>query len=149
MFEHKNPIHLIALLASHGHSRRHVIAEPSRMTSEDRHDGTLTHHHSNLPLQTRPLPSALSLRSHDKHLHQTTSRASENHLPTMKLLPFISSALLATSVAARSTIHNRAVAPQDDELSVPGKNPLSHCENPKDDILALKSVDLDPNPPTA
>ncbi|USW54703.1 Putative sterol transport protein NPC2 [Septoria linicola] len=63
----------------------------------------------------------------------------------MKLLSILSSALLATAVTARSTIHKR----DDTNLSVPGDNPLEHCKDPKDDILAIKKVDLDPNPPKA
>ncbi|KXS98866.1 hypothetical protein AC578_10837 [Pseudocercospora eumusae] len=62
----------------------------------------------------------------------------------MKFLSIATSALLATTVAARSTI-----ADNEDPLSVPGENPLLHCEDPKDDVLALKSVDLTPNPPQA
>jgi hypothetical protein len=34
-------------------------------------------------------------------------------------------------------------------LTIAGNNPLNHCDNPKDDILDLKSVDLNPNPPKA
>ena len=60
-------------------------------------------------------------------------------------------ALLATSASARSLFGSNSVevAPYDDTLNVPGKNPLQHCQNPKDDILDLKTVDLDPNPPAA
>lgn len=67
----------------------------------------------------------------------------------MKFLNLAASALLAATVSARSTINKRNIVAAEDPLSVPGKNPLVHCENPKDDILALKSVDLDPNPPKA
>ncbi|KAL3470649.1 ML domain-containing protein [Aspergillus californicus] len=31
--------------------------------------------------------------------------------------------------------------------SVAGKNPLEYCSNPSEDILDIKWVDLDPNPP--
>lgn len=68
----------------------------------------------------------------------------------MKFLTVAASALLATSVSARTLFgSSSAVAPFDESLSVPGENPLQHCQNPKDDILTLKSVDLSPNPPKA
>ncbi|KAK4544026.1 hypothetical protein LTR36_004524 [Oleoguttula mirabilis] len=69
----------------------------------------------------------------------------------MKFFAVAASALLATSVSARSTLFGRspAVAPFDDSLSVPGENPLQHCQNPENDILTLQSVNLDPNPPRA
>lgn len=67
----------------------------------------------------------------------------------MKLLTLLTSTLLATAVSARSSIFGSSVnvAPYDDALKVPGESPLQFCEDPKDDILELKSVDLDPNPP--
>jgi hypothetical protein len=34
-----------------------------------------------------------------------------------------------------------------EEYKVPGDNPLYFCGDPKDDILTIKKVDLDPNPP--
>merc|ERR1712070_21576 len=64
----------------------------------------------------------------------------------MKLLN-IASALFAAA-SAGSIFGGQAVA-LDDSLSVPGNNPLNHCADPKDDILDLKSVDLNPNPPKA
>lgn len=68
----------------------------------------------------------------------------------MKFSAVIASTLLAGSASARSTIFSTSPAITfDDSLSVPGKNPLQHCADPKDDILTLKSVDLDPNPPKA
>ncbi|KAK5117866.1 hypothetical protein LTR85_008640 [Meristemomyces frigidus] len=69
----------------------------------------------------------------------------------MKFFTVAASALLATSVSARTTFFGSspAIAPFDESLSVPGENPLQHCQNPKDDILTLKSVDLSPNPPKA
>jgi hypothetical protein len=68
----------------------------------------------------------------------------------MKLLTLATSALLATHVSARATFFSSADAtPLDADLSVPGENPLEHCSDPKDDILALKKVDLDPSPPRA
>ncbi|CZT19270.1 related to Phosphatidylglycerol/phosphatidylinositol transfer protein [Ramularia collo-cygni] len=63
----------------------------------------------------------------------------------MKLLSLATSALLAASVSARSL----SFTTQDDKLSVPGDNPLEFCADPKDNVLALKAVDLTPNPPKA
>lgn len=37
----------------------------------------------------------------------------------------------------------------DEDLRVPGKNPLTYCDDPKDYILDIDHVDLDPNPPQA
>ncbi|WPG99652.1 Hypothetical protein R9X50_00247100 [Acrodontium crateriforme] len=69
----------------------------------------------------------------------------------MKFLALAASTLLATSVSARSSLFGGlpAVASLDDSLSVPGENPLLHCQDPKDDILELEKVDLNPNPPKA
>ena len=38
---------------------------------------------------------------------------------------------------------------QDDDLKVPGDNPLYYCEDTKDYILNIDHIDLDPNPPKA
>jgi hypothetical protein len=67
----------------------------------------------------------------------------------MKVLTLITSTLIATTVSARSSLFGSSidVAPFDEALKVPGDNPLQHCQDPKDDILELESVDLDPNPP--
>ncbi|KAK5167214.1 Phosphatidylglycerol/phosphatidylinositol transfer protein [Saxophila tyrrhenica] len=65
----------------------------------------------------------------------------------MKLFALLTSSLLATAVSASIFGSSIEVAPYDDALDVPGKNPLQHCQDPKDDILDLESVDLDPNPP--
>ncbi|KAK1061666.1 Phosphatidylglycerol/phosphatidylinositol transfer protein [Friedmanniomyces endolithicus] len=71
----------------------------------------------------------------------------------MKFLTFATTALLsATHVAARSSLFgtNTDISPNvDGSLSVPGDNPLQHCQDPKDDILTIESVDLSPNPPKA
>lgn len=70
----------------------------------------------------------------------------------MKLLPFASSALLASSATALSFglgSKSSGLTAADDSFAVPGENPLVHCQDPADDILAVKSVDLDPNPPAA
>jgi len=70
----------------------------------------------------------------------------------MKFLAVAATALLSTSVAARSSIFGSspAISPNvDGSLSVPGENPLQHCADPKDDILTIDRVDLSPNPPKA
>lgn len=66
----------------------------------------------------------------------------------MKFL-FLFTALFTALVAARSSIFGSSpdIDPWDETLDVPGENPLQHCKDPKDDILELESVDLDPNPP--
>jgi hypothetical protein len=67
----------------------------------------------------------------------------------MRFLSLLATALLAASASARSSIFGNSieVAPFEDSIKVPGENPLQHCQDPKDDILELESVDLDPNPP--
>jgi len=35
----------------------------------------------------------------------------------------------------------------DEDLKVPGDNPLYFCSDPKDNIVQIKKVDLSPNPP--
>jgi hypothetical protein len=67
----------------------------------------------------------------------------------MRLLSLLAAAILATSASARSSIFGGGidVAAHSEELNVPGENPLQHCQDPKDDILDLERVDLDPNPP--
>lgn len=66
----------------------------------------------------------------------------------MKLFT-LTAALLAASVSAKSTLRDHDVSIKDESLAVPGENPLVHCENPKDDLLSIENVDLNPNPPTA
>ncbi|CAK4031836.1 Phosphatidylglycerol phosphatidylinositol transfer [Lecanosticta acicola] len=71
----------------------------------------------------------------------------------MKFLSVALPAILATSVTARVTsfFSSSDVSLRDDKeaLKVPGENPLVHCEDPEKDILAIKKVDLTPNPPAA
>ncbi|KAH9824494.1 phosphatidylglycerol/phosphatidylinositol transfer protein-like [Teratosphaeria destructans] len=65
-------------------------------------------------------------------------------------MKFLSTILLASTASASLFGSSIKISPNvDGSLSVPGENPLQHCEDPKDDILDLKSVDLDPNPPKA
>ena len=67
----------------------------------------------------------------------------------MRFLSVLATAFLAASASARSSIFGNSieVLPFEDSHPVPGENPLQHCQDPKDDILELESVDLDPNPP--
>jgi hypothetical protein len=72
----------------------------------------------------------------------------------MKFFALATSATLLTSsyVTARSSLFGASVeiTPNvDGSLSVPGDNPLQHCADPKDDILTIETVDIDPNPPKA
>jgi len=60
--------------------------------------------------------------------------------------------LLAASASVQAGLmfgSNDEVTLFDDDLDIPGDNPLKHCKEPKDDILTLENVDLAPNPPKA
>lgn len=67
----------------------------------------------------------------------------------MRFLAVLTTAFLATAASARGGFFGSSIdiAPFEESLKVPGENPLQHCQDPKDDILDLESVDLDPNPP--
>jgi hypothetical protein len=67
----------------------------------------------------------------------------------MKLLTLLSTATLLASATARSNIHNTEVVIQDNDLTVPGENPLEHCADATEDLLTIEKVDLSPNPPKA
>ncbi|KAF2235646.1 putative phosphatidylglycerol/phosphatidylinositol transfer protein [Viridothelium virens] len=59
-------------------------------------------------------------------------------------------ALLSFTSAARASWldgGNQVTVTDDEDLSVPGDNPLLFCSKADDDILTIKQVDLDPNPP--
>jgi len=67
----------------------------------------------------------------------------------MQLTTLLLAALSAISVqASPSWVGGDQVTIQD-EFKVPGDNPLYFCGDPKDDLVKIDSVDLDPNPPTA
>merc|ERR1712014_492343 len=69
---------------------------------------------------------------------------------TMQLLTLTTALLASTATAKSLWASSPNISPNTDgSLSVPGENPLQHCEGPKNDILTLKSVDLTPNPPKA
>lgn len=65
----------------------------------------------------------------------------------MRFLALATTALLASNVSARFFESSSSLRTAEDDLAVPGENPLQHCADPKDDILKITSVDLDPNPP--
>jgi hypothetical protein len=60
-------------------------------------------------------------------------------------------ALFSTSISAAAFGWNsgNGQVHLKEEFVVPGANPLLFCEDPKDNILTIDKVDLDPNPPLA
>ncbi|ETI22652.1 hypothetical protein G647_06728 [Cladophialophora carrionii CBS 160.54] len=63
-------------------------------------------------------------------------------------------ALLLSLLSAASAVSSRSLfggsqnaLVDEDKFSVPGKNPLNFCADPKDYILTVDYVDLSPNPP--
>ncbi|ORY11328.1 ML domain-domain-containing protein [Clohesyomyces aquaticus] len=64
----------------------------------------------------------------------------------MRISTLLVPAICAATVAASPSWVPGQVA-INEEFKVPGKNPLYFCQDPKDDILKIESVDLDPNPP--
>jgi len=68
----------------------------------------------------------------------------------MKFAVTLVSLSLATAFAnPLSLLGGNSQVHLNDELSVPGENPLDFCSSPADDILQIFSVDLTPNPPEA
>ena len=62
------------------------------------------------------------------------------------------SVLLTTLVASESLpfFGGQSQTPlrvSDGALEVPGESPLVYCQEPKEDILTIEHVNLDPNPP--
>ena len=66
----------------------------------------------------------------------------------MKLSTALVSVFLA-NFATASFFGVAAQVPLDDQLSVPGDNPLFFCSKPDEDLLTIEKVDLTPNPPEA
>lgn len=64
----------------------------------------------------------------------------------MKLTAVLASLVLVVTVSARSTWLPTQIT-INEEFKVPGDNPLYFCSDPKDDLLEIEKVDLDPNPP--
>lgn len=58
-----------------------------------------------------------------------------------------SPALLAAALLA--VCSSAAAIADEDDLSVPGDNPLQYCGKPDDYILSIGNIDVDPNPPAA
>jgi hypothetical protein len=67
----------------------------------------------------------------------------------MKLSALLAIVFAGSSLAAFGWSSSSEQLPLADDLNVPGKNPLLFCEDPAKDILIIKNVDLDPNPPKA
>ncbi|KAF2684423.1 hypothetical protein K458DRAFT_366791, partial [Lentithecium fluviatile CBS 122367] len=65
----------------------------------------------------------------------------------MKLTALLLAAISVVSVSAEPSWMPGQVTIQED-YKVPGDNPLYFCADPKDDILEIEKVDLNPNPPT-
>lgn len=68
----------------------------------------------------------------------------------MRTSTILSTALFALTASASWLGSNDQVSIANDmDLSVPGENPLVYCADPKDYILNIEKIDLDPNPPEA
>jgi len=75
----------------------------------------------------------------------------------MKTTSLLLSLLYATAVSANigfgfsvgGNTQEPTLNNDDDDLKVPGQNPLFYCAKPEGDILIIEEVDLDPNPPAA
>lgn len=66
----------------------------------------------------------------------------------MQLTILLLAAIGAASVSASpSWIPGGGQVVINEDLKVPGDNPLYFCSDPKDDIVQIKKVDLSPNPP--
>jgi len=57
-------------------------------------------------------------------------------------------ATVVTSFSLSVSAGDQKTLTDDKAISVPGENPLTFCADPKDYILTIDNVDLDPNPPT-
>ncbi|KAF2261265.1 phosphatidylglycerol/phosphatidylinositol transfer protein precursor [Lojkania enalia] len=66
----------------------------------------------------------------------------------MRLTTLLLSAVWAVSVTAEPAWMPSQIKINED-LAVPGDNPLFFCADPKDNILKIEEVDLSPNPPEA
>jgi hypothetical protein len=66
----------------------------------------------------------------------------------MQLTTLLLAVMGAASVSASpSWIPGGGQVAINEDLKVPGDNPLYFCSDPKDDIVQIKKVDLSPNPP--
>ena len=92
---------------------------------------------------TSPHHTTSSTPKHDISNTRCTDTRSP---PAMKLTALLLAAISAVSVSATPSWMPGQVTIQED-YKVPGDNPLYFCEDPKDNILEIEKVDLDPNPP--
>jgi hypothetical protein len=68
----------------------------------------------------------------------------------MKFSLSVASLFFSTLVASKALSVFGGQKVFNEELKVPGENPLEYCQKDHSgDILTLKFVDLSPNPPTA
>ncbi|MCJ1253817.1 Phosphatidylglycerol/phosphatidylinositol transfer protein [Lignoscripta atroalba] len=68
----------------------------------------------------------------------------------MRLANTILPLILSFFAVAKSIPHLASqIVIEDNDLAVPGENPLTYCQSTKDDILAIEHVNLKPNPPAA
>ncbi|KAF4552906.1 putative phosphatidylglycerol/phosphatidylinositol transfer protein [Elsinoe fawcettii] len=67
----------------------------------------------------------------------------------MKFTSLLTVGLFAFTASAKSLNARDQKTLVDDDLSVPGENPLNFCTAPDKDLLEIDRVDLNPNPPKA
>lgn len=84
-----------------------------------------------------------------KQNHPSSTDDQQLTTTVMKTATLLSTALFALTASASWLGSNDQVSIADTDLSVPGENPLVYCADPKDYILSIEKVDLDPNPPAA
>jgi hypothetical protein len=65
----------------------------------------------------------------------------------MRTATLLAPAFCVASVAATPSWSMPGQVVINEDFKVPGSNPLYFCADPKDNILEIKKVDLDPNPP--
>jgi len=65
----------------------------------------------------------------------------------MKLITLLPLTLL--SLVSANYFGGQATLQDENDLAVPGENPLKFCQAPDNDLLTILKVDLDPNPPEA
>lgn len=64
-------------------------------------------------------------------------------------MKFCALLLASTAAAASLSFFGSEQHTLDEPFPIPGDNPLIYCEDPKDFLLNVTKVDLDPNPPAA
>lgn len=68
-------------------------------------------------------------------------------IATMKLTASFLPLVFASLAASTSLFSSGQTILVDDDLNVPGENPLKFCQNPDRYTLTISGVDLTPNPP--